>query len=67
MIEDSSAVEGLLLSLTDSEAEVRSHSAWALGMVGDPGAMDGLIQAMKDESAKVRKQAIWAIGMIQSN
>jgi HEAT repeat protein len=50
---------------SDSDADVRSQAAWALGAIGDARATGSLSGALKDSSADVRRQAAWALGAVR--
>lgn len=50
--------------LTDSERDVRSRSAHALGAIGDQGAGDVLIAALKDTQWPVRAMAAKSLGAL---
>ena len=63
-IEDVSAVEPLILALTDENWDVRRKAAWALGNMGEP-AVKPLILALTDENWDVRRKAAWALGNIR--
>jgi len=49
--------------LRDSNSDVRSQAAWALGMKGDNRAIEPLRAALNDQSENVRQQAKWALHM----
>ncbi len=50
--------------MKDTNADVRSQAAFALGRLGDPRAMDALTAALKDANPDVRGQAAFALGQI---
>ena len=59
------AVDALVATLKDIDADVREQAAWALGAIGDARALAGLTSALKDSASSVRRQAAWALGAIQ--
>ncbi len=59
-----SAVDPLLSVLDDSNPNVRSGAARALGKIGDLRALGSLIFRLRyDTDAEVRKSAVWALHM----
>ena len=66
MIEDAGGVRPLLRALEDTDTEVRSQAAWALGMIESADATQGLVRRLgMDDDAEVRSQVAWALGMIE--
>jgi len=59
---DSRAVDALILTLKDSDRDVRRAAFVALRNLGDLRAMDPLIQALKDSDDYVRFAATHALG-----
>ena len=57
---------GLINTLNDQDAEVRSKAAQALGEIKDEAATDALIGALNDDHWPVRRNAAWALGEISS-
>ena len=56
-----------LLPLMDSDdADVRTYTALALGLLGDPRAVGILVRGLSDEQSNVRFHAIEALGRIGS-
>ena len=62
--ESAEAVPALTRLLGDTDWQVRSKAAWALGQIGDRRAADALASALKDSKPDVRKTAAWALGQI---
>jgi HEAT repeat protein len=52
-----------MVALKDSDAQVRSQAAWALGLKGDSRAVESLVEALKDTDGHTRSQAAWALGL----
>jgi HEAT repeat protein len=61
------ALPALTKALSDTDAEVRRHSAWALGKLGSAAkdAVEALRKAAKDENKDVRFNAINALKQIE--
>lgn len=57
-------MDDLIDDLTDSDWQVRSKAAMALGEMGDEKAVDPLIEALRDDVREVRLNAAWALGEI---
>ncbi|WP_228119698.1 HEAT repeat domain-containing protein [Anabaena sp. YBS01] len=51
------AIPGLLELLKDSESNVRSSAAFALGKIGTEAAIPGLLELLKDSESNVRSSA----------
>jgi HEAT repeat protein len=60
------AIEPLLDSLDDDDADVRLEASWALGQIGDTRAVVPLVEALRDEDWYVRKQASLALCNMKS-
>jgi hypothetical protein len=58
------AVEPLINALSDTNADVRSNAATALGKLGDVRAVEPLINALSDTNADVRSNAATALGKL---
>lgn len=60
------AIPGLVENLSDESPEIRTDSAWALGMIGEPmgaSAIPALTAVLNgDPEAEARENAAWAIG-----
>jgi hypothetical protein len=63
-INDTRAVEPLILALKDNNSGVRIGAAWALGNINDTRAVEPLILALKDNNSSVRSIAAMALGNI---
>jgi epoxyqueuosine reductase len=56
------AVPALASALSDAEALVRGHAAWALGRIGSPGAMQALAGSLEsEEDPWVREEIALAV------
>lgn len=67
-LEHKSSVDVLIpLLRSESDAEVRSEIAWALGSIEDSQAVEPLVRALDDASIMVRESAAWALGAIESS
>ncbi len=53
------------LVLNDSDAEVRTRAAFALGWIGSPKGVEPLKRALRDRDAQVRLQAVVALGWLR--
>ncbi|ABA23115.1 Predicted signal transduction protein containing Nacht domain [Trichormus variabilis ATCC 29413] len=62
--EKKAAVDRLLELLKDSESNVRSSAANALGRIGTETAIPGLLELLKDSESNVRSSAANALGNI---
>jgi HEAT repeat protein len=63
-IANAKAVEPLINALDDSNDEVRSIAAYALGNIGNEKAVEPLINALDDSNYQVKDGAIYALGKI---
>jgi len=61
-LNDTRAVEPLILALKDEDSDVRGDAAMALGMLKDNGAIEPLILALSDEDSSVRAIAAESLG-----
>ena len=56
------APKGLLDALADSDAELRTRAAWALGEIGDEAALPAIRTALtREQDARARKAEIRAL------
>ncbi len=60
----SKAIPGLLKLVEDSDSDVRSSAAYALGKIGDDQAIPGLLKLVEDSDSDVRRSAADALGNI---
>ena len=58
---------GLVITDSDSNADVRRHVIDALGEIGDVKSLDALTRALKDEDAAVRRHAAAAIAEVSGD
>jgi HEAT repeat protein len=61
------AIEPLLESLDDDDADVRLEASWALGEIGDGSVVAPLVEALRDEDWYVRKQAAVSLCNLKSS
>ncbi len=57
-----SAVDAVINSLLDDNAEVRARAAWALGKIQSKSAIESLIQSLNDDDYNVRKNSLRSLG-----
>ena len=58
------AVDPLIATLQDKDANIRALAPFPLGRIRDPRAVESLIAALDDSDVRVRKGAIWSLGEI---
>ncbi len=57
-----SAVDAVINSLLDDNAEVRARAAWAIGKIQSKSAIESLIQTLNDDDYNVRKNILRSLG-----
>jgi len=58
------STESLIAALSNPNADMRRHAAWALGILRDKRAIGPLLLAVKDEDPQVSRLAAWSLGEI---